>query len=190
MGQIINNFFRAQLWTDVGSVDWDWFFRKLVNLLSHSALPITLYVEAVFRGRSSRDRCDSDRLGATPSSAPSTHLSRQKWAYAEIRWATGADDYCSQFAALQKQGQRVNHDAALRPVFDPAGSERLDSTFEPVLTTDEAAVLLQIHPKTLQRMARRGVVPAFRIGDLWRFRASDLDRWLRSGLCSKGHSCR
>ena len=65
-----------------------------------------------------------------------------------------------------KKGQGVNHDAALRPVFDPAGSERLDSTFEPVLTTDEAAILLQIHPKTLQRMARRGVVPAFRIGDL------------------------
>ena len=89
-----------------------------------------------------------------------------------------------------KKGQRVNHDAALRPVFDPAGSERLDSTFEPVLNTEEAAALLQVHPKTLQRMARQGVVPAFRIGDLWRFRASDLDRWLRSGLCSKGHSCR
>jgi excisionase family DNA binding protein len=50
--------------------------------------------------------------------------------------------------------------------------------------------LLQIHPKTLQRMARQGIVPAFRIGDLWRFRASSLDQWLRSGLCSKSHSCR
>jgi excisionase family DNA binding protein len=62
--------------------------------------------------------------------------------------------------------------------------------FEKVLTTEEAATLLQIHPKTLQRMARKGIVPAFRIGDLWRFRASALDQWLRSGLCSKSHSCR
>ena len=56
--------------------------------------------------------------------------------------------------------------------------------------TEEAAALLQIHPKTLQKMAREGSVPAFRIGDLWRFRASTLDEWLRSGVCSKRHSCR
>ena len=62
--------------------------------------------------------------------------------------------------------------------------------FERVLNTEEAAALLQIHPKTLQRMARQGTVPAFRIGDLWRFRASDLDEWLRSGVSSKCHSCR
>ena len=62
--------------------------------------------------------------------------------------------------------------------------------FERVLNTQEAAALLQIHPKTLQRIARRGLVPAFRIGDLWRFRASALDEWLRSGLSSKCHSCR
>ena len=51
--------------------------------------------------------------------------------------------------------------------------------FEPVLTSEEAARLLNIHPKTLQRMARKGQVPARRIGDLWRFRASELDAWFR-----------
>jgi excisionase family DNA binding protein len=65
-----------------------------------------------------------------------------------------------------------------------------DPNFERMLNTDEAAALLQIHPKTLQRMARQGVVPAFRIGDLWRFRASALDHWLRAELSSKSHSCR
>jgi hypothetical protein len=30
------------------------------------------------------------------------------------------------------------------------------SGIEPLLDTEEAAALLQIHPKTLQRMARRG----------------------------------
>ena len=51
--------------------------------------------------------------------------------------------------------------------------------FEPALTSEEAARLLNIHPKTLQRMARKGQVPAHRIGDLWRFRASELDAWFR-----------
>jgi len=75
---------------------------------------------------------------------------------------------------------------------DSASANRSDAplNFEPVLNSEEAAALLQIHPKTLQRMARQGRVPAFRIGDLWRFRASELDEWLRSGVCSNRHSCR
>lgn len=56
--------------------------------------------------------------------------------------------------------------------------------FEPLLNSEEAAELLKIHPKTLQRMARMGRVPAKRIGDLWRFRASELDRWLKCELSS------
>ncbi len=54
--------------------------------------------------------------------------------------------------------------------------------FEPILNSDQAAALLQIHPKTLQRMARQGRIPAHRIGDLWRFRVSELDAWLRSTM--------
>ena len=84
----------------------------------------------------------------------------------------------------------MNHQAALQSTLNLREPESLADAFERVLNTDEAAALLQIHPKTLQRMARQGIVPAFRIGDLWRFRASSLDQWLRSGLCSKSHSCR
>jgi excisionase family DNA binding protein len=84
----------------------------------------------------------------------------------------------------------MSQQAALQQVPDSSESESLAMSFERVLNTEEAAALLQIHPKTLQRMARQGAVPAFRIGDLWRFRASSLDQWLRSGLCSKSHSCR
>lgn len=46
--------------------------------------------------------------------------------------------------------------------------------FDPLMDTEEAAALLQIHAKTLQRTARRGQVKAFQLGKLWRFRASDL----------------
>ncbi|MGI8962809.1 MAG: helix-turn-helix domain-containing protein [Bryobacteraceae bacterium] len=84
----------------------------------------------------------------------------------------------------------MSQQAALQHEPDFGDSESLAMSFERVLNTEEAAALLQIHPKTLQRMARQGAVPAFRIGDLWRFRASSLDQWLRSGLCSKSHSCR
>jgi excisionase family DNA binding protein len=56
--------------------------------------------------------------------------------------------------------------AVLRPAMEAAGSQTSAVAFERVLNTEEAATLLQIHPKTLQKMAREGTVPAFRIGDL------------------------
>lgn len=56
--------------------------------------------------------------------------------------------------------------------------------FEPVLDSEEAAALLKIHPKTLQKLARRGKIPGFRIGKLWGFRASALNRWLESKMAS------
>jgi len=51
--------------------------------------------------------------------------------------------------------------------------------FEPLLDSEEAAALLKIHPKTLQKMARNGEVVAIQIGKLWRFRASALDEWVK-----------
>ena len=43
---------------------------------------------------------------------------------------------------------------------------------------EEAAALLRIHPKTLQRLARAGEITGIQIGRLWRFRVSALNRWL------------
>jgi excisionase family DNA binding protein len=56
--------------------------------------------------------------------------------------------------------------------------------FEPVLDSREAAALLGIHPKTLQRLARSGRIPSIRIGKSWAFRASALDSWLNTNLTS------
>ncbi len=50
-------------------------------------------------------------------------------------------------------------------------------SFEPFLDSEQAAALVKIHPKTLQRLARIGRVHRYRIGKLWRFRASDLASW-------------
>jgi len=50
--------------------------------------------------------------------------------------------------------------------------------FERLLDDAEAAGLLGVHPKTLQRLARSGEVPAVRIGRYWRYRASALNQWV------------
>jgi excisionase family DNA binding protein len=55
---------------------------------------------------------------------------------------------------------------------------------EPLLDSDQAAAILKIHPKTLQRMARRGDIRALQIGKVWRFRASVLDEWIQQKLAS------
>ena len=50
--------------------------------------------------------------------------------------------------------------------------------FEPLLSDTQASELLGLHPKTVARMARRGELPAIRIGRYWRFRASALNQWI------------
>lgn len=57
---------------------------------------------------------------------------------------------------------------------------------EDVLDAFEAAWLIGTHVETLRRMARRGQVPAYKVGKDWRFRREALDEWcethhLRSG---------
>jgi excisionase family DNA binding protein len=67
------------------------------------------------------------------------------------------------------------------PRFTPRPVDRAPfstSEFEPLLDSSQAAALLRIHPKTLQKMARRGDIHGAHIGKLWRFRASDLNDWL------------
>lgn len=52
------------------------------------------------------------------------------------------------------------------------------SGFEPLLNLQEAARLLGMHWKTLEILARRGTVPAAKLGKRWRFRASAINDWL------------
>jgi len=70
-------------------------------------------------------------------------------------------------------------------VSKPARSvPRDESIFEQLLDSDEAAALLRIHPKTLQKMARTGEIAGVQIGKLWRFRASVLNDWLGQKMAS------
>src|SRR5579863_2182895 len=128
------------------------------------------------RLKSGRDT--NSRYGLIATSCSKLHISR----FQRVWYREGIPQTNS--------SNQAHHGEVMQPTLDSREIDSLALDFEPMLNTEEAAALLQIHPKTLQRMARQGSVPAFRIGDLWRFRASALDEWLRSGVCSKRHSCR
>ncbi len=48
---------------------------------------------------------------------------------------------------------------------------------EEVLTVDEVARYLRVHPMTVQRWCRSGDLPAAKIGRAYRIKRTDLDRW-------------
>lgn len=55
---------------------------------------------------------------------------------------------------------------------------------EPYIAAERAADFLSLSRKTLLKLARKGKVPAHPVGEgrrkLWRFRLSELDRWIRT----------
>jgi excisionase family DNA binding protein len=59
-----------------------------------------------------------------------------------------------------------------------------------LLTTDEAAAYLNVHPSTLEKgrqSHRKGLFPPFcRIGKAVRYREADLERWLDNNLVEVG----
>jgi excisionase family DNA binding protein len=55
---------------------------------------------------------------------------------------------------------------------------------ERLLDSDEAAKIMNVHPKTLQKLARKGLVRGVHVGKLWRFRASTIEDWIQSQLAS------
>jgi excisionase family DNA binding protein len=63
----------------------------------------------------------------------------------------------------------------------------LSSHLEPFVNAAEASRFVQLHPATVQRLAREGALPGHPVGDgkrrRWRFRLSELQEWLsaRSG---------
>jgi excisionase family DNA binding protein len=47
-----------------------------------------------------------------------------------------------------------------------------------LITLPEAAELLHVSTRTLQRMIRRNDLPAFKVGGQWRLRESQLTQWI------------
>jgi excisionase family DNA binding protein len=84
----------------------------------------------------------------------------------------------------------MSQDSSVRRTADPvcvAGAHGVDAGS--FLTAEQASRFLGgIHPRTLTRWAREGLIPAYPLGEgkrrLWRFRRDDLRTWMlarRSG---------
>ena len=52
--------------------------------------------------------------------------------------------------------------------------EKFSLMGEEILTIREVADLLKLHPKTVNKLANSGRLPAYRIGRQWRFRKSEV----------------
>jgi len=50
------------------------------------------------------------------------------------------------------------------------------------MTTKEVARYLRVDQYTIYRMVTQKKIPAFKIGNQWRFKRSILDRWLKSKM--------
>jgi len=47
-----------------------------------------------------------------------------------------------------------------------------------IMTIEEVAQYLQLHPLTVRSLARAGAIPAFKVGRQWRVQRSILTQWL------------
>ena len=58
-------------------------------------------------------------------------------------------------------------------------------TAESWLDVDAIAAHLDVSAVTIYRWLERGRIPAHRVGKLWRFKASEVDQWIKDGGADK-----
>lgn len=63
---------------------------------------------------------------------------------------------------------------------DQADVERLLQPYPDMLTVQEVASVLRVHPRSIQRWARDGHVDAIRVGRSYRIARNDVVRWMLS----------
>jgi excisionase family DNA binding protein len=62
-----------------------------------------------------------------------------------------------------------------------------------VLTLEEVARYLRVHPSTLYRMLKKRQIPSFKVGSDWRFNLESIDEWRAAsehGYANKAQSKR
>lgn len=52
---------------------------------------------------------------------------------------------------------------------------------QPLITVEEAALVLGVKPRTIYEWVQAGRIPYFKLGKYLRFRRSDLEAWVESG---------
>ena len=55
---------------------------------------------------------------------------------------------------------------------------RAPAPIEEILTIREVADYLKVTQRTLYRLVQEGKLPAFKVGNSWRFRREDLNQWI------------
>jgi excisionase family DNA binding protein len=58
------------------------------------------------------------------------------------------------------------------------------STIEPWFSVEDVAIHLRVSKETVYRWLEKGKIPAHRVGKQWRFKASEVDEWVKSGNAS------
>ena len=53
-----------------------------------------------------------------------------------------------------------------------------------VLTVDEVAEVLRVNPKTVYGLAKKGLLPSFRVGRVMRWRRSEVNRFMSQPISS------
>ncbi len=49
---------------------------------------------------------------------------------------------------------------------------------ETLMTMVEVAEYLQVAERTVYNWAHQGTIPSFKVGNIWRFKKSDLEQWI------------
>lgn len=51
-----------------------------------------------------------------------------------------------------------------------------------IMNTKEVSEFLKLHPFTVNKLAREGKIPAFKIGADWRFHKKHIERWINEKI--------
>lgn len=60
------------------------------------------------------------------------------------------------------------------------------STTDGYVSIEDAAVFLGVSIPTLRQWLKKELLPAHKIGKLWKFKISELDAWVKSGKSNIG----
>ena len=67
------------------------------------------------------------------------------------------------------------------PLLKPSRADRIAAMDEEILDVDGAARVLGVSTRTVYNLARKGEIPAMRIGREWRFALKNLREWVANG---------
>lgn len=48
------------------------------------------------------------------------------------------------------------------------------------MTLEEVAQYLKVSKDSIYRLAQKGKMPAYKIGNLWRFKKEEIDEWMKN----------